>query len=146
LKRLNIGKKRDTMAQWASCSMTGCCCCAAKGLLLGLPTDVDYYFFFLIKGTAQSTRLDIAAAAAGLPISETQTQGSSHETANGRGATPPLPPPLPPGPDALKPDSQQGPGQDEKEGKSARKPDRPIYQPVARPEGGSSAPGLPSQA
>ena len=95
-----------------------------------------------MKSTSQSTCLDIAGAAAGLPISE--TQGSSRETANGRGATPPPPPPLPPGPDALKPDSQQGPGQEEKEGKSARKPDRAIYQPVARPavEGENSAPGL----
>ncbi|DBB18411.1 TPA: hypothetical protein ACH3X3_000061 [Trebouxia sp. C0006] len=96
--------------------------------------------------TAEGSSAQERRAPPGLLISETQTQGSSHETANGRGATPPLPPPLPPGPDALKPDSQQGPGQDEKEGKSARKPDRPIYQPVARPEGGSSAPGLPSQA
>ncbi|KAL0045790.1 hypothetical protein WJX82_004514 [Trebouxia sp. C0006] len=91
--------------------------------------------------TAEGSSAQERRAPPGLLISETQTQGSSHETANGRGATPPLPPPLPPGPDALKPDSQQGPGQDEKEGKSARKPDRPIYQPVARPEGGSSAPG-----
>ncbi len=95
---------------------------------------------FVTKGTEQNIYLNMARAAAGLPISE--TQGSSHETANGRGATLPPPPPLPPGPDALKPDPQQGPGQEEKEGKSARKPDRPIYQPVARPEGESSAPGL----
>ena len=99
-----------------------------------------------MKGSTQSTHLDTAGAAAGLPISE--TQGSSRETANGRGATPPPPPPLPPGPDALKTDSQQGPGQEEKDGRSARKPDRAIYQPVARPaaEGEDGASGLPPQA
>lgn len=95
----------------------------------------------LMKGAAQSACLDLTGAAAGLAISE--TQGSSRETANGRGAAPPPPPPLPPGPDTLKPESQQGQGQEEKEGKSARKPDRAIYQPVARPavEGENSASG-----
>ena len=34
-------KKGLTRAQWASCSVKRCCCCQAKGLLLGLSTDAD---------------------------------------------------------------------------------------------------------
>ncbi|KAL0021200.1 hypothetical protein WJX77_011829 [Trebouxia sp. C0004] len=92
--------------------------------------------------TAEGSTAQQRRAPPGLLISA-EPQGSSCETAKGRGATPPPPPPVPPGPDHLKPDSQEGPGQEEREGKSARKPDRAIYQPVARPavEGENSALG-----